>query len=120
MRARWLWPGIVVVSGTALVAVIAAGVGAPWRTILALWFVLTCPGASLVGAFGLRDRLAEVVVVAPLSLGLVTLTSLCLFYGHAWSPDAEFVLLFGLCLAGLAWSLRGSRGAVRDGVKGGP
>jgi hypothetical protein len=116
MRTRWLWPGIVLLSGTALATVIAAGVGAPWRTILALWFVLTCPGASLVRVLGLRDRLAEVVVVAPLSLGLVTLTSLCLFYGRAWSPDTEFALLFALCLAGLVWSdLR----SLSD-VKGGP
>jgi hypothetical protein len=46
---------------------IATGVGAPWRMLFALWFVLVCPGLSLVGVLGLRDRFVEMAVVAPLS-----------------------------------------------------
>jgi uncharacterized membrane protein len=110
----WLRPGTVLVSGTVLATVIATGVGAPWRIILALWFVLTCPGVSLVGVLGLRDRFVELLMVAPLSLAVVTLTSLALFYGGMWSPNLEFGLLLGLCLAGLVfshlWSRRGVKG----------
>lgn len=113
MHTRWLWQAIVLVSAAALVAVIATGVGAPWRTILALWFVLTCPGASLVGVLGLRDRLAELVVVVPMSLAVVTLTSVSLYYGRVWSPNVEFALLLGLCMAGLIWSNLGSRSQLK-------
>ncbi len=113
MHDRWLRPGIVLASGTALVTVIATGIGAPWRTILALWFVLVCPGVSLVGVLGLRDRLVELGVVAPLSLALVTLTSVALFYGGVWSTKAEFGLLLGLCLIGLAWPHLRSRTDVK-------
>jgi uncharacterized membrane protein len=109
MHADWLRPGIVLVSGAILVTMIATGVGGPWRMIFALWFVLTCPGVSLVGALGLRDRFVEMVVVTPLSLAVVTVTSIVLFYGGVWSPGAEVGLLLGLCLAGLIWSHLGSR-----------
>jgi hypothetical protein len=104
MHSRWLRPGIVLASGAALAAVIAAGVGPPWRTIVTVWFALTCPGASLVGLLGLGDRFVELSLIAPLSLTLVTLTSVVLFYAGVWSPNAEFGLLLGLCLAGLAGS----------------
>ncbi|HEY5988415.1 MAG TPA: hypothetical protein VIV12_18860 [Streptosporangiaceae bacterium] len=108
MQIRWLRPALVLVPGAALIAVIATGVGAPWRTILALWFVIVCPGASLVGVLGVRDRFVELVVIAPLSMTLVTLTSVALFYGGIWSPDVEFALLLGLCLVGLGLSQLGS------------
>jgi len=113
MHDRWLRPVIVLISVAALATAIAAGVGAPWRTILALWSVLVCPGASLVGVLGLRDRLVELSLVAPLSLALVTLTSVALFYGGIWSPDAEFGLLLGLCLVGLGWSHLRSRSDMK-------
>jgi hypothetical protein len=109
MHDRWLRPGIVLASGTALVTVIATGIGAPWRPILALWFVLVCPGVSLVGVLSLPDRLVELGVVAPLSLTVVTLTSVALFYGGVWSAGAEFGLLLGVCLTGLTWSYLRSR-----------
>jgi hypothetical protein len=79
----------------------------------ALWFVLVCPGASLAGGLGLRDRFTEWVVAVPLSLAVVAGTSIILFYGGVWSPDREFGLLLGLCLAGLTWSHFASRGDVK-------
>jgi uncharacterized membrane protein len=104
---------MVLVSGTALATMMAAGAGGPWRMVFALWFVLICPGASLVGALGLRDRFVEMVLVAPLSLAVVALTSIVLFYGGVWSPGVELGLLLGLCLAGLIWSHLGSRRDVK-------
>ncbi len=116
MDARWLRPGIVTISAAVLLILIllVTGIGAGWRMAAALWFVLVCPGASLVGALRLPDRLAEWVVAVPLSLAVVAGTSIILFYGGVWSPDREFGLLLGLCLAGLTWS----HFASRDGVKG--
>jgi hypothetical protein len=51
--------------------------------------------------------------VAPLSLTVVTLTSVALFYGGAWSANAEFGLLLGVCLTGLTWSHLRSRTDVK-------
>lgn len=113
MHTQLLRSGIVLVFAAALTAAITTGVGAPWRTILALLFVLICPGASLAGVLGLRDRLTELVVVAPLSLTLVTLTSVALFYAGVWSARLEFALLLALCLAGLVWSHFGPRYEVK-------
>jgi hypothetical protein len=113
MDARWLRPGIVTVSAAVLVILIATGVGAGWRIAAALWFVLVCPGASLAGGLGLHDRFTEWALVAPLSLAVVVGTSIILFYGGVWSPDREFGLLLGLCLAGLTWSHFASRDAVK-------
>lgn len=110
----WLRPAIVLISATALVIVIATGIGAPWRVILALWFALTCPGLSLAGVLGLRNRFTELVMVVPLSLAAVTLTSLTLFYTGVWAPDLEFGVLSGLCLAGLIFSHLWSRHDVKE------
>ena len=114
--ADWLRPTIVLVSVAFLLTMIASGVGAPWRMIFALWFVLVCPGVSLVGVLGLRDRFVEMVVITPLSLAVVTLTSLALFYGGVWTPRMEFGLLLSLCLAGLVWSHLESRRDVKGGA----
>ncbi len=109
----WLRPALVLISVAVLVIVITTGAGAPWRVILALWFALTCPGLSLVGVLGLRNRLTELVMVAPLSLAALTLTSLTLFYAGVWAPDLEFGVLSGLCLAGLILSHLWSRHDVK-------
>ena len=109
----WLRPSIVLVSVAVLAALITTRTGATWRIVLALWFVLTCPGASLVRALGLRDRFVELVLVVPLSLAVVTLTSLALFYAGVWAPNLEFGLLGGLCLAGLVVSHLCSRRDVK-------
>jgi hypothetical protein len=113
MHASWSRSVMVLASAAVLAMVIATGVGAPWRMLFALWFVFVCPGASLVGVLRLRDRFVEIAVVAPLSLAVVALTSIALFYGGVWSPDMEFGLLLGLCLAGLIWSHLGSRHAAK-------
>jgi hypothetical protein len=113
MHSRLLWPAVVLISGDALLIVMATGAGGLWRAVFALWFVLICPGASLVSVLGLRDRLTELVVIAPLSLALVTLTSSGLFYGHVWSLKNEFGLLLGLCTGGLIWSYFVPRGDLK-------
>src|SRR5712692_6959856 len=109
MRTESLWPGIVIISTSAVVVDLPSGVGFPWSVVLALWFLLICPGASVVRVFGLRDLTAELAVIVPLSLSLVTLTSAVLFYGHLWSLDREFGLLLLTCLVGLLWSQLASR-----------
>lgn len=113
MHATWSRSVMVLASAAALAMVVATGAGAPWRMLFALWFVLVCPGASLVGVLGLRDRFVEIAVVAPLSLAVVALTSIALFYGGVWSPGMEFALLLGLCVAGLIWSHLGPRQAAK-------
>jgi len=53
------------------------------------------------------------VLAVPLSLAVVAGTSIILFYGDLWSPDREFGLLLGLCLAGLTLSYFASREDVK-------
>src|SRR5262252_8739282 len=113
MDARWLRPGMVTVSAVVLLILLITGIGAGWRIAAALWFVLVCPGASLVGALRLPDRFVEWVIAVPLSLAVVAGTSIILFYGDLWSPDREFGLLLGLCLAGLTLSYFASRKDVK-------
>jgi hypothetical protein len=98
----WIWPTVAAGPTAVLALVLAADLGSPWRPIAALVFLAVGPGASLVPLIGIPDMAMELTLVIPLSFALVALSSAALFYSRLWSPDLELVVLFGLCLVGLA------------------
>jgi hypothetical protein len=100
-RTWWVLPVAAFVAADALVVVLAAQLGAPWRPIAALAFVFVAPGASLVPLLGLPDGAMEAVLVVPVSFAVVTLVAATLFYPGWWSAERELVVLLGVCAAGL-------------------
>jgi len=56
-RARAL-PAVLLSSVLALGAVLIAGAESPLRTLLAVWFLLACPGLALAPLVRLSDALA--------------------------------------------------------------
>src|SRR5207253_10940952 len=68
-RGRWgmtlrprLWRPLIAASAAAAVGVTYAGVGAPLRPLVVLWFLAVCPGMALVRLLRLRDSVSELVL----------------------------------------------------------
>ena len=97
------WMGLAaILSGAVLVLALALPIGSPWRAAAALVFVAVCPGASLVPLLGLSDKAMELVLVLPVSLAVVILTAVALFYSGLWSPERQLAILLAISAGALA------------------
>jgi hypothetical protein len=99
-RVAALWPTVIAASALATLGVTYAGVGAPLRPLVALWFLAVCPGMALVRLLGLQDLLSEVVLAIAVSLSLETIVALIMIYTGAWSPQRSLDIIVGITLAG--------------------
>lgn len=111
------WPWLIVFSAFALGSVSAAGGSSALRTLLAVWFLLLCPGLALTGLLRLEDAWAELTLAIALSVALDTLIAGVMLYLGVWSPPAVLAIVVGLSLAGAA--VQHARGA-RDPIAGTP
>jgi uncharacterized membrane protein len=100
------WPLVMIASALTLSAAIALGAHGLVRGVLALWFLLTCPGMAIVGLLEIEDRLAEVLLAVALSIAIGMLLGLAMVLGHLWSPDAAAGLLIVLTLVGAVVQVR--------------
>ncbi|MBA2631068.1 MAG: hypothetical protein H0U84_08630 [Thermoleophilaceae bacterium] len=94
------WPWLIVLSAFAVGAVSAAGDSSPIRTVLAVWFLLLCPGLALVGLMRLNDVWGELTLGVAISVALDTVVAAGLLYAGLWSPPAAFAILAAVSLAG--------------------
>lgn len=108
-ESPWLRPAVVALSALALLVVVAAGAGAPLRPLIAVWFLLVCPGLALTPLLRLGDLWAELTVVLALSVTLDLLVATAVMYAGAWSPGLIAAVLVAISLAGAALQLRGWR-----------
>jgi len=103
-RARAL-PAVLLSSVLALGAVLIAGAESPLRTLLAVWFLLVCPGLALAPLVRLSDALGTATVAIALSIALDMIVAAALLYAGVWSPVAAFMILATITLAGAARQL---------------
>ena len=68
------------------------------RAVVAVPFVVACPGLSLARFIRLRDALGELTLGVALSLSLAVLVPATLLYAHAWSPNAALGILTGVAV----------------------
>ena len=114
MRFAWLWPAIITLSALAVAFVSILDTTSPFRLWIALWFLLVCPGMSLVRLLHLKDGLAEMTLAIALSIALDTIVSSVFLYAGLWSPKTKLLVLILISLCGVALQiltqLRGLRG----------
>jgi uncharacterized membrane protein len=103
-RTRTL-PTVLLSSVLALGAVLIVGGESPLRTLLAVWFLLACPGLALAPLVRLSDALSTATIAIALSIALDTIVAAALLYAGVWSPVAAFVILATITLAGAARQL---------------
>lgn len=87
---RLPWPAISVASTAAVAAAAAMGGSSTVRTVLVVWFLLTCPGMALARLVDLDGMFEEASVGIGLSLAINLVVALLLVYVGAWSAGAVF------------------------------
>jgi uncharacterized membrane protein len=102
LNRRRTLPTLLLASVLALGAVLIADGDSALRTLLAVWFLLACPGLALAPLIGLNDALGTATVAIALSIALDTIVAGALLYVGVWSPGAAFMILATITLAGAA------------------
>ena len=105
LNRRRALPTLLLSSVLALGAVLISGGDSALRTLLAVWFLLACPGLALAPLIGLNDVLGTATVAIALSIALDTIVTAALLYAGIWSPGAAFMILATFTLAGAARQL---------------
>jgi hypothetical protein len=104
---NWLWPVIITISALVIGVLVFGDVVSPIRPLVAIWFLVFCPGIALVRLLRLHEVWAEVALAAAVSLSLdVGVASLLLYSGY-WSPKLGLAILISVSLLGAALQLRG-------------
>ncbi len=84
------------------------------RVAVVLWFLLVCPGMTLVRFLHLSEPLLEWVLAITLSLAADTFAGGVLLYSSRWTPSGAFSILLALTLGGaLIHELNAKRAARR-------
>jgi len=97
------WPCTIIVSSFAVTATTFVGLAVPLRPLIALWFLLICPGMAFVDLFTIQDRFAKLTLAVTLSISLVALVSGIQLYLGMWSPNVGLVALLCLTLIPTVW-----------------
>jgi len=95
---RLPWPAISVASTAAVAAAAATGGSSTVRTLLVVWFLLTCPGMAFVRLVDLDGVFEEASVGIGLSLAINLVVALLLVYVGAWSAGAVFGIVAAMTL----------------------
>ena len=109
IRTALLWPAAILASAMAITAVTLLGLHTGARALLAVWFLLVCPGMAVVRFLRLPDVWQELTLALALSVALDTLVAGILVYSGAWSPGAAVAILAVISAAGACgqlWAIR--------------
>ena len=87
------WSVIALTSAALAVALAVAQVHSPLRVLVILWFVLVCPGMTIVRRLRITDPAAELTLALGLSVALATAVASIGLYSGLWSPGATLGVL---------------------------
>jgi len=105
----WLWPALIMLSAAGIALVFFAGVAAPARPFVALWFLLLCPGMALVRLLRVGAIAVELSLAIALSLALDTLVAGVMIYTGTWAPERGLIVLIAISVLGAALQAISSR-----------
>jgi hypothetical protein len=117
-RLNLFWPIWIVVSGLLCGLLYLFAPASTFRLLVALLFLLTGPGMSLIPFLHLSDWMNELMLGIALSLTLDTLFAAAALYAGAWDPAAVLWVLIGLSWVGAALQLWQARRPAHWGLSG--
>ncbi|HEU0292991.1 MAG TPA: hypothetical protein VFR47_09660 [Anaerolineales bacterium] len=100
-HSKWIWPGTLTVSVVLIAALFAANLNTPLRPIFVLWFLLICPGMSIVRIFDVQNHLLEWVLALALSISLAGFVSGLMIYMATWSSVLGLGILIAITVLGV-------------------
>ena len=100
-RINWFWPYIILYSTLAAGIVSFTLPGTVLCLIVIVWFLLICPGMTMVHYLNLKDGVAELTVAIALSLTIDAIVASIALYAGAWSPVGILYTLIIICTIGV-------------------
>lgn len=97
---RWIWPMILLLSTLAVCLAAFLDWQSPLRLIIALWFMVVCPGMALVRVFGLRLPVSSWTLAIAFSLAIDSTVGIALLYSGNWSWQTGLIILGSITVAG--------------------
>jgi hypothetical protein len=70
LRARWIWPGVILCSAVTSGLFFYLAFASPFRLITTLWFLLVCPGMAFIRLFQFDETYYEWTLAIALSISL--------------------------------------------------
>ena len=114
LRSRFLWPVIILLIGAVLALMVNADFQSPLREMLALGYLMFCPGMAFIPLLGMRKIPDIIILGIALSLTLDTVVAGTALYLQAlqvktWHPSLTFNVLVGISCVGAVLQLWPSR-----------
>jgi hypothetical protein len=97
----WLWPAIITLSAAAVELITFVFPDIVVRPALIMWFLLICPGMTVVRFFRLGGTVIEWMLAIALSLAIDAFIAGIVLYAGWWSPVRILSILIGFCLVGV-------------------
>lgn len=97
----WTWPVVLLFSSLMAGIIAFALPGTFVCMIVILWFLLVCPGMTVVRYLNLKDLPAEWTLAIALSLAIDALVASITLYAGAWFPPGILGMLITFCIVGI-------------------
>ena len=99
MNPARLWPAVAALSAVAAMGAVVYDIDNPVRGALVAWFLLVCPGATVVALLRITDPLLGLTAAVVISLAIGVGVAQALLFFDSWSPVVGLGILSGLTLA---------------------
>ena len=100
-RRSLTWPAAILLSTVAVSVVTYAGIWASLRPVVALPFLVVCPGMAWARLLRVETELNSVLLGVALSLAIDTIVSTALLYAHQPSVQVNLGALVAITVGGL-------------------
>lgn len=95
-----VWSVIGAVSAVAALAVVLGSVGGPLQAAVVFWFVLVCPGTTMLCLLESISGWWHLLIGVAVSIALGVVVAQLLLFAGAWSPVAGLLVLAAItCVA---------------------
>lgn len=98
-RSIW-WPGIIIASAAGAALALFGGIGPPIQPLIALWFLLICPGMAFIRLLEVGEPYIELTLALALSIALDALVAETLVLARLWTPGGALLVLICFSIAG--------------------
>ena len=105
-KTSWYWSLSLLLSSAIVGLVTFVYPQVALRPIIVMWFVLVCPGMSIIRLLHLRDVAEEWGLAIALSCALAAIIASILMYAGRWSSGTTLMILILLCTGCSLWPLR--------------